>query len=289
MHKLNATTANFPNWPHEQAMLELSTTEIADCFGFLSVDHVQLCPQNFGALDHRNLFRLKETYPNTKFRLHGDVRLYDLPRRNHDLINYVQGSYDPNDKFKTDIHQWFFQVLALTQLINADAITLHAGERSKGDLALLKSNAERFQLRADFVEYQECGSQYGPRIAVEGLYPVRGNTLLISSWAEYRWLLDAGISYAIDLSHLNIVAHHERKIEMSLTEELISSNKCVEVHVSANDGRQDLHLPVNDPDTWWLPLLTKINPKAVLFCESNYRSKVKAIEKGSLLRKERKG
>lgn len=268
-HKLNATTGMFPSWDHPKALEYLRDTEIVDCFGWIATDHVQLCPQNQGeGLDYNRLLLLKLMMPNTQLRLHADVHVIGHPRRNHDAIDFVGGlhvggSY-PYSRFWDMIRYH-------SELIGATVYSLHAGNRAKGGLGYLHTN---------MMAMKEFFALGGIRVAVEGLYPIKGNALLISSWKEYAWLLETGLDFAIDLSHLNIVAKHEHKVETNLVREMISSPNCLEVHVSANDGHQDLHLPVDDPDTWWLPLLKDIHPDAVLFCESNYHTKRRLNPKG---------
>jgi hypothetical protein len=54
--------------------------------------------------------------------------------------------------------------------------------------------------------------------------------------------------------------------------DMLACERCIEVHVSANDGRGDWHQVCEQPPWWW-PLLQYINPKAVVFSEGNHRRK----------------
>lgn len=287
-HKLNATTAMFPKLDHLKAVHKIHNTELTDCFGWIETNHIQLCPQNLGSIDSSVTNDLLKFYPSTKFRLHADVRIDHQPRKNHDAIEYpyqvIEEKFAKTLRIKSGYDLlpecgWFHDLrIASAVWLNSDVAVLHAGNREHGDLAKLRDCVKYLNYHYSILDgqfaYRSVNKLFPNfRVAIEGLYPVKGNTLLISTWTEYQWLLESGLEYAIDLSHLNIVAKRSRKTERSLTEELISSPMCVEVHVSANDGYEDLHLPITDYDTWWLPLLGKIHPDAVLFCESNYQSK----------------
>ena len=108
-------------------------------------------------------------------------------------------------------------------------------------------------------------------VGIEGMYPAKGNPYLCSSWMEYRQLLDSGVRYALDLSHLNIVACAERRVETGLVKDMLASPNCIEIHVSGNDGSHDQHRAI-DGNEWWIGLLLeKASPGAVVFAEGNLR------------------
>lgn len=103
-------------------------------------------------------------------------------------------------------------------------------------------------------------------VAVEGLYPAKGNPFLMSSWEEYEAVLhDKETPMAIDLSHLNILSRRYGLRE-DLVVELLAYPQTLEVHISANDGRSDSHALCNGQEFWW-PLLKHITPNAVIFDE----------------------
>lgn len=95
----------------------------------------------------------------------------------------------------------------------------------------------------------------------------------MSSWAEYGQLLEANVFFAIDLSHLSILASASGDRSMALVQELVSSPRCIEVHVSDNDGRWDQH-KVCDRPTWWSSVLPSIHKNCVVFSEGNHRSNI---------------
>lgn len=92
----------------------------------------------------------------------------------------------------------------------------------------------------------------------------------MSIWDEYRLLFDSGVPYALDLSHLNILAHQSGQKEATLVQEMLACERCTEVHVSDNDGSGDWH-QVCESKPWWYSLLSYIHHDAVIFTEGNHR------------------
>ena len=54
--------------------------------------------------------------------------------------------------------------------------------------------------------------------------------------------------------------------------ELLACERCIEVHVSDNDGRGDWH-QVCESTPWWHELLAHVHAGAVVFSEGNHRRK----------------
>ena len=117
---------------------------------------------------------------------------------------------------------------------------------------------------------RRCADLFDVPVAIEGLYPSAREPWLVATWEEYRRLLDSGVPFALDLSHLNILATWSGRLDMGLTAEMLSSERCIEVHVSSNDGRHDQHRRCDAP-AWWSPLLSSINPRAMVFTEGDHR------------------
>lgn len=244
---VNASAACFPGYTPEDAMAALEKGIKEPLFGGLSLDKVQLCPQNHGALTDECLLWLMGKYPETAFRLHANVRTRSGQPR-WTAADVGSGS-----------EVYFRELGRLSALLKADAYTLHAGRRESATLKQLRDNLKVLE---DWM---------GISVGVEGLYPSSRGIWLIDSWAEYRWLLESGMRFAMDLSHLNIVAHHEQRVEVGLVAELLASPLCLEVHVSTNDGRRDAHRVPNEPP-WWFDVLvaaTVTNPDLVIFSEGN--------------------
>jgi sugar phosphate isomerase/epimerase len=99
---------------------------------------------------------------------------------------------------------------------------------------------------------------------------------ILSRWHEYARLLEEDVYYVIDLSHLNIVAAKSGRYETVLVRELLACERCIEVHLSDNDGSGDWHA-LCAREVWWMDLLDAIHPGAVVFSEGNQRRRDKML------------
>ena len=249
MRAIHGTTACWPGERHTDALGHLLMGTEEPALGMLSCAHVQLCPQNFGVIDEALCDELKAKAPGTAFRLHASVRVF----RSHRTFDASCAD--------SDAWHYFGRVAELSAHLRAPAYTLHAGERQRATKEEVRDNVLRLQDR------------FGIPVGVEALYPAAGNRWLLSSWAEYAWLLATDIHYVIDLSHVAIVAHRERREDLALVLKLVNNPRCLEVHVSDNDGRADEHrLLARHP--WWWPVLDDVHPATVVFSEGNQRRKV---------------
>ena len=216
--------------------------------GKISFEHVQICPQNFGTVNEAMIESQGELFPGTRFRLHANVGLFSR-RMIVDLANWRDewfGSY-------------WDRLIEVNEKLSGPAYTVHAG---------LRENASMDEITRYVLELED---RMGCPVGIEGMYPAKGDPYLCSSWTEYRALLDSGVRYALDLSHLNIVARHEKKREVGLVAEMLASENCIEIHVSGNDGSHDQHRVIVG-DEWWIGLLGRANPGAIVFTEGNLRS-----------------
>ena len=250
--EVNISFAAFPGLRHAQAAqaaIPLARSgELSEAvFGPIRADHVQLVPQNFGILDEDLCESLMAAYPETRFRLHANVR--------------VTQKHTVADISGLQIHPaWFIQAAKISKRLDAPAYTAHSGSRAEASMAQMLDNARQLS------DLFDCP------VGVEGQYPVKGDDLLVSSWLEYREVFDSGVPYALDLSHLNILAHKSGCREVSLVKEMLSCERCIEVHVSDNDGSGDWH-QVCESTPWWHALMSYVNTKAVIFTEGNHRRK----------------
>ena len=241
--QVNVSLGAFPGKTYQGAM-ELAVAATEPKWGALSVSHVQLCPQNFGQLTQTVVDQLKLDYPDTQFRLHANVRV--LPKLElFDLSQYFGRGY------------YFDRLAEVSKTLNAPAYTAHAGKKENADFIEIARWAD------------QLSSKMGCPVGIEGHYPTKGNSYLVSDWAEYRELFESGAFYALDLSHLNIVATATGFVDIDLVGKMISSNRCLEVHVSENDGIGDTHQQSGAQYCWWESLLGEIHPKAVVFTEGN--------------------
>jgi hypothetical protein len=211
--------------------------------GSLSLSAVQLCPQNHGVLDREYAAMLLDQFPDTSFRLHANVRV--LPNRYvHDWCNWTPDS------------PYWKALAAVSRQLKASAYTAHAGRRADASFTDIVNAVQR------------AGDEFCCPVAIEGHYPTKGDVFLISTWEEYAALFESGVHYVMDLSHLNILAIQSHRRDDILIQEMLASDRCLEVHLSANDGMHDQHRPLSDAPWWW-PLLDHVNPAATIFSEAN--------------------
>lgn len=247
--KINAVSACWSSLPYDMAIQNIFDGTIEPILGQLSSEHVQLCPQHPDFISNELLSRLQENFPNIQFRLHSDVRLVNKRGVTIDLVDF-------NSETK-----WYFETLAnFSKSLNAPLYSLHAGNRNSEKLEDLFNKAHRLQ------EIFDCP------IAVEGHYPFSNNKYFINSWNEYESLFNSGLNYALDLSHLNIVARREGW-QYDLTKEMLTSPKCKEIHISFNEGHLDNHMIATEDQTplWtiWKNIIEQSQTTADIFSEGN--------------------
>ena len=226
---IHHTTAQFANFSAVEAC-SLLATETEEAFE-TSMDYVQLCPQTPTIFTEESLTEIQEAFPDTQFQLHANVRVQP------GLLILDASSYNKQT-------HWYFERLSeLSSFIHAPAYSLHSGHRRHCTMMHLFHNLEAIQ------------RIFTMPVLVEGMYPTRygPEKYLMSTWKEYLDVMNSGLFYAIDLSHLHIVANREGE-RPDLTHKLISHSNCKEVHVSYNNGRNDAHRPISKRiwDTlWW--------------------------------------
>ena len=230
--------------PHHVAITQALTQSPSDpLLGSLSTTKLQLCPQNRGRIDVEMAQRLRVDHPEIEWRLHANVQI-DGQARIVDLCDWRDDLY------------WFAQVARLSNVLASPAYTAHAGRRGQASL----TEVLRYTLEAEQL--------FGIPVGIEGHYPTKHDIWLLSTWAEYQQLLESGAHYALDLSHLHIVATASGYVEWNLLRELLASPQCIEVHLSGNDGSADQHHALDvDAVPWWWSLMACANPDAVIFSE----------------------
>ncbi|MDE2300271.1 MAG: hypothetical protein KGK18_19145 [Burkholderiales bacterium] len=243
----HVSLACWPGLRHEQAARKLEQPVCEPLFGTLSTAHVQLVPQSFGTLTEDVVDTLTAAFAQVTWRLHANVRVLPV-HRVADLSGFPLHA------------DWFRQAARISRRLVAPAYTAHSGSRSEATLTEMLDHARR------------CADLFGCPVGVEGQFPAKGDPWLVSSWPEYRQLFESGVPYAIDLSHLNILAAHSGAREDGLLREMLACECCIEVHVSDNNGRGDWH-QVCEQAPWWFSMLQHLNPNAVVFSEGNHRRK----------------
>ena len=230
--EVHGTTAQFPGYLWKNAVLRLREG-VQEDFGRISCSHIQLCPQSPSIADEETLSSLKKMYPQTQFRLHANVRVQE------GLFKWDASTYNREN------HHYFAHLGNMSTLLDAPAYSLHAGRREYASHRQMHNNIQRIQ------ELFSCP------VLVEGMYPSRHEDWLISSWNDYRWLLDSGLFFAIDLSHINILVQQHKHFDKELLKALLTSERCLEIHLSHNLGNQDAHRPLQKKalsNSCWYPL-----------------------------------
>ena len=251
-----AATAIYPGIPFAAAVALIQTLATRESgIGAISTDQVQLCPQNRGLLNEELVDSLRRRYPATRFRPHANLAVAGEDRRGTDASR--------ND---AAADSYFRRLAELCGYMNAPAYSLHAGTCSRPSerTAAIDRLFDRIRL---------LNAWFPCPVAVEPLYrtPRRPHQLL-GTWDELERLLDSGVPFALDLSHLAIVARQERRCDTALTDALLLSPQCIELHVSANDGLRDEHRPLDDRLPWWWSSFRKASqqrPELVVFSEGN--------------------
>lgn len=261
MMVVNGSTACWPGSTHCEAISKLLAGVDEPVWGRLAVDHIQICPQNRGILDDEGAADILAVLPGTtKARLHANVRL--LPMSSSHITGSSPNAHDASTGmlwrgYPATSKLYFHQLAKLSSLLGSPAYTLHAGYRRNASLDEMRKNVLAIEQLMQIP------------VGVEGLYPQK-DMWLIHDWFEYAWLLESGLHYAIDLSHLHIVAKQSDRFELNLVKELVSSSKCIEVHVSGNNGDKDSH-EVTQANQWWFEALLHIHQDCVIFTEGDHR------------------
>lgn len=252
-HQIHLSLAALPGLSPREAVLQAIEPTSRESplseprWGCLSTAHVQLVPQTRGMIDDGFCDWLLDVYPETQFRLHANVRVLHAPKW-VDISGFAQNM------------EWLERAALISRKLKAPAYSAHSGRRDQANFATMLDLA---RMASDLFEAP---------VAIEGQYPVEGDALLVSTWCEYQQLLESKAPFALDLSHLNILACKTGRRETSLVKEMLSSPACLEVHVSSNDGRGDTHeVCAAKDDPWWMELLGFIQPAAVIFSEGNQR------------------
>lgn len=244
--KINFSTASFPAHGYLAAMQKRDMAH--DPLFEVGITHVQLCPQNcIERLTPDVALALRQAYPQTRFRLHANVRVQERHLSGANLSDYPR------------YREYFEQLATISKLLDAPAYTVHAGAKRPG-LSLRRF----FDYARRLAELFECP------VGIEGHYPTPRGTYVIETWEDYRALVESGLPYVLDLSHLNIVAHKTGRREDTFVAEALANERCIEVHLSHNDGMGDSHECMDVDDLpWWMALLPHVHSDAVIFYEGN--------------------
>lgn len=245
MKKVNLSLAAYPGSLVDFIPSLVAKNKTDPLFGELSLEEIQLVPQVLTPFEEGSLAFLKHSFPDSSFRFHANVYLKGMPRVVYDLSNW-----------KT-YWKHFERLAYLSKELSCKGYSAHSGLRSVSDI---ETSIEGIKALTDLFE---CP------VAIEGQYPTKeGSPYVLSTWQEYADLLTRKVPFVIDLSHLNILKHQSAVLDLGLVKELISSEYCLEVHVSENDGRGDQHQRCKNPN-WWFSCMDYIHEEAIVFYEGN--------------------
>ena len=243
---INISLGAYPGRSPASAMMSFLEKQPKDpVLGDLSCQETQICPQNCIEIlteDYAN--NLKQSFPDTRFRLHANVRV---------LEKHIPGAHlSAYRRYR----KYFQKMASISRIFDAKIYTLHAGSKTEAPWRLLLYSVKQLE------------DLFGISVGIEGHYPTAGGKFWLDSWEEYRMLYESGAGYVIDLSHLHILATQTGKLEIELIRDMLACDRCLEVHLSHNDGSRDQHVPLeaNNPP-WWIRLLHGIHPKAAVFYE----------------------
>lgn len=252
MQGIHIASAIYPGMTHLAACQAVLDNAPSETIGTLNPAHFQLCPQHPSPISEEALDAMQALLPDSRFRPHANVRVWE--HLTH---------YDASSAHTGNGADYFKRLAELSAYMHAPALSIHAGYTRYADLERMADNLR--WLNEDV---------FTMPVAVESLYPNKYREQLLQNWAQHAWLLDSDLPFALDLSHLKIIASAEGGYDWDLMRALLQSPLCLEVHVSDNNGSRDAHEKLRagrDPE--WLPLLplAYANPNTVVFSESCQR------------------
>lgn len=241
MFKKNIALGAFPGKSVSEAMILAKNMAEA---GIIAIDHVQVCPQNTGILSSDQAKKLRAAYPGTQFRLHANAK--------------VDGWSSLSDLSNIERYSDYMGSLAeVNRLLGATGYSIHAGLVRNADFDKILRNRETLE------------HLFGCEVAIEGMYPTDNDRYLVASWEGYYELFHARVPFALDLSHAQILAEKSGVKYEQLLADMLSSDCCMEIHVSGNDGYHDQHC-VMTGDEFWLPLLDERHERSIIFTEEKF-------------------
>lgn len=242
-------SACFPGYPLETSVGLIYSKKPKEYFiENWDLSHIQLCPQHIGFITDKSANELKLKYPKTNFRLHANTRLFPKLKQ-FDAGSNIQDEADYILKLKT-----------ISNTLKSKSYSYHAPTSEMFNWQEIRNNVLFLQ---DYLQIP---------VAIEGLYPMKKTTYWDDSFSVYETFFNSDISFALDLSHLNIayskMCKNKQKEFSELAIKMINSPKCLEIHISSNDGTHDEHKTINSEE-WWFNVLNKLeNTNTVIFCES---------------------
>lgn len=129
--------------------------------------------------------------------------------------------------------------------------TVHGG--SFDPQKTTKREAESIFLE-NFTKLYQLGETYGVKVGVETMYPTsKGAQHILASEVDlYRmgFKTDMPLYRIADMAHLNIM-RHAGNCKRDFPHYLVHHAKTIEIHVSENDGKNDIHQPITKDSWFW--------------------------------------
>ncbi len=249
---INGTTACFPGKSFAEALSLLPRAR--EKFGKIATSHVQLCPQTRSEVSVQAMIELMQTFSHVKLRLHANVRRAPM-------IELFDASRDIASNSSSQWKSYLKDIKEVNDTLGSPDYSIHAGRR---DIPMNKmyDNLRKIQ---DFMK---------SRVAVEGLYPSEKTPWNLASFDEYADLLKQDVFFALDLSHVNIMYEQSENKDLSqwcdLLLKMLEHKNCIEVHLSDNNGIDDIHRPISNEAWWWQTFLkANLNAGCEVFTEGN--------------------
>lgn len=213
--------------------------------GTIGLGVIQLCPQNRAHIDEATIDELRDHFPDKEIRFHANVQMEETKC----IVDVID--FDPG-------RLYWKRMKDMIRYAGCKAYSAHAGLRKNGTMNQL---IDKHKSMMDFLDIP---------VAIEGHYPAKRNPYLASTWMEWIMMYESGLPFVVDLSHAQIIAHYYKDEALDLMQAMVSSERCLEVHVSGNDSVSDQHRPMRG-DEWWLPLLQNLHAGTEIFYEGIFR------------------
>lgn len=239
--RVNASLASFAGLSVDDAVLRAMSGVREPWCGDLVLDVIQVCPQNRSVVSAESVAGWRRKF-GREIRLHANVRVTEGRAIAIDAIDALGDGID-----------YFRAIGPAVRAGGSGLYTLHPGSRMSGSRDQLIGAVEAIE------------DEVGVEVALEGMYPGRGE--LLDSAEDYRWLLESGIPYVLDVSHMHILRERVG-LDDGLFIDLLASEQLKEIHTSGNDGYADKH-HVPEGELWWMEAVRKYGGEAVVFSESN--------------------
>ena len=236
-----AASAIFAGFTHIEAAERIRSGISEPALGMLSSSKMQLCPQNRSSLNEQACFDLVSINPSTEFRIHANTSCGGL-----------FGLHDASSDWSNpSFSAWKKQLAIACGLLGAKAYSWHAGR------------AVNCSLQQAIDRTMSLEQELGIVVGVEGMYPSSATPWLMSSFKDYETVMLSGASFAVDLSHWQIIACASGATETTLLKELLTHPKCMEIHLSDNDGKRDNHGKLTRKP-FWFTILTQLQAKGLI-------------------------